>query len=109
MGGKAGSRIGGGFDRTTASIFSRIYSTDKFQPSAVAPTVPCLDCPGKAGAFAGARRRGQLLHNLGPRALFRVVGRSRPAALLYVLCRPCGKKSWSCMKKKDEKNLTKVS
>ena len=51
-------------------------------------------------AWTAQKRREQLevladmmrvLGNLGPRALLRVVGRSRPAALLYVQFRPCGK------------------
>ena len=91
MGGEVGSGIGGGFNGTIASIFSRKYSINKFQPSAVAPTISCLDCPGKAGAVGGTRRRGRVLGFLRPWALLRVVGRSRPADLLYVLCRPRGK------------------
>ena len=39
-----------------------------------------------------------VIQGLGP--FLRVVGRSRPAALLYVVChRPCGEKIWNCIKK----------
>ena len=60
-------------------------------------------------AWTAQERRDQLraladaggfwvIWGLGP--FLRVVGRSRPAALLYVVChRPCGKKFWSCIKK----------